>query len=318
MILLDYSQVIFGQVHMDLARNKGTISPDLIRHLVLNQIGTLNTKFRDQYGRMVICIDSFTGQYWRKQFFEYYKWKRKEDRKKSDIDWDTLFPVMDQIRSEVIEQVPLLTLEVEGYEADDLIAILAQEFRNEKTLIISSDGDFKQLQRYSHISQWSPQTRKFVKCDDPDFYRFEHIIRGDAGDGIPNIYSPRDFFPRKAEGELSRQKSVFSDKVEEMWKACRQGATIDGLLTEEEAERFRENKTLVDLVETNPEWSVHDEVIEAFFEAIEKHNNTRFNLYGYMMKNRLRRLMENLEEFQGRGEWPKPKGTQGLEPFTFT
>lgn len=319
MILVDYSQVIFGQVFQDLKRNGGgSISADLVRHMVLNQIGSYNHKYRNKYGQMIICLDSRHG-YWRKKAFEFYKWKRSQDRDASEIDWETLFKAMNDIRDEVVNQIPLLTYEVRYAEADDLIAALVREFNTEKHLIISSDKDFKQLQRYSNVDQFSPIIKKFLKEKDPDFYRFEHTIKGDPGDGIPNIYTRRDFFPAKEDGLVKRQTPVIAKKTKELYRRYLEGEPIEEMLTEEQYERWLENRRLVDLVHFDNNLDgiqvTHKKMIDAFYECIEEHLSRRYNLYGYMMKNRLRMLMENIEEFQNNNDFPVRDSQEGLNAF---
>ena len=56
------------------------------------------------------------------------------------------------------------------------------------------DKDFIQLQKYKNVSQYSPITKKFVNGEDPALYLKEHILKGDASDGIPNVLSPDNTF----------------------------------------------------------------------------------------------------------------------------
>ena len=77
-------------------------------------------------------------------------------------------------------------LEVYGAEADDIIATLCGEleFDNGKTLILSGDKDFIQLQRYGNVTQYSPITKKFINgVELMSDYLNEHILKGDTGDG---------------------------------------------------------------------------------------------------------------------------------------
>jgi hypothetical protein len=67
---------------------------------------------------------------------------------------------------------------------------------HEDILIISSDGDFLQLQQYNGksnytIKQYNHAKKKFVVSENPLEELKEKIIQGDKGDGIPNIMSPR-------------------------------------------------------------------------------------------------------------------------------
>ena len=103
------------------------------------------------------------------------------------------------IKSELIEFFPYKVLEVDNAEADDIIASVvfhvASEPKNyEKVLILSSDKDFIQLQKYNFVSQYSPMQKKFVNGLDPTTYIKEHILKGDRGDGVPNFLSPDNTF----------------------------------------------------------------------------------------------------------------------------
>ena len=89
-------------------------------------------------------------------------------------------------------------LVVDGAEADDIIGTLVPIYaRDQKILILSSDGDFLQLQQYgSNVKQYNPSQKKYVKSENPILELKEKIIRGDKGDGIPNMFSPSDCFVR--------------------------------------------------------------------------------------------------------------------------
>ena len=39
-----------------------------------------------------------------------------------------------------------------------------------------------------------PITKKFVNGIDPNEYLYEHILKGDTGDGVPNVLSPDNTF----------------------------------------------------------------------------------------------------------------------------
>ena len=62
----------------------------------------------------------------------------------------------------------------------------------ENILIISGDKDFQQLQKYPTVTQWSPNLNKYIKCNDPQLFLKEHILRGDKSDGVPNFLSRDD------------------------------------------------------------------------------------------------------------------------------
>ena len=207
MILLDFSQVCLSGI---LASGNKDFGEDLVRHMVLNSIRNFKSRFSN-YGELVICCDD--KNYWRKQMFPYYKANRKKSREASSLDWNMIFNTLSMIKEEVKENFPYVVLQVESAEADDLIATMVERYGNngEKIMIVSGDKDFAQLQRYKNVSQYSPITKKMIKVDDPMEYLFEHVIRGDSGDGVPNILSRDDVFVNGLRQKPLQEKGGFDD-----------------------------------------------------------------------------------------------------------
>ena len=189
MILVDMNQIAVANVMMHLhMTKKDEPEGSMVRHMILNSLRMYRTKFKEEYGELVLCYDS--KHYWRRDIFPLYKYNRKKGREESDKNWDSIFEVLNQIRDELKEFFPYKFLEVYGAEADDIIAVLCGELQydNGKTLIVSGDKDFIQLQKYKNVSQYSPITKKFVNGEDPLRYLQEHILKGDSSDGIPMCY----------------------------------------------------------------------------------------------------------------------------------
>lgn len=280
MILLDFSQVCLSGI---LASGNKDFGEDLVRHMVLNSIRNFKSRFSN-YGELVICCDD--KNYWRKQMFPYYKANRKKSREASSLDWNMIFNTLSMIKEEVKENFPYVVLQVESAEADDLIATMVDRYGNngEKIMIVSGDKDFAQLQRYKNVSQYSPITKKMIKVDDPVEYLFEHVIRGDSGDGVPNILSRDDVFVNGL-----RQKPLQKKKVASMIDEMKRGITpFDG----EVKRNYLRNIQLIDLTR------VPDDIRQ---EVIYKYNNyerkDRSLLLNYFIKNKLRNLMSDIQEF---------------------
>ena len=262
---------------------KKEITIDLIRHLVLNSLRMYSQKFRGKYGKnLVICCDS--SNYWRRQSFPYYKASRKKARDSTGHDWAMIHDAMSVLKKEFAEFLPYKVVEAYRAEADDVIATLVQEVSDiEPILIISSDKDFLQLQSYSNVNQYSPLMERFISIDDPKRYTKEHIIRGDRGDGIPNILSPDGSF---VNGE--RQKSITKIKLAE-WMELEP----DQFCTTEVMKRgYERNKELIDLT-CIPE-DIRKSIYEAF-NAAEIANGTK--VLEYFMAKKLKNLTEVLNEF---------------------
>ena len=149
MILVDLNQVLLAGLMAQIANQKGKLDEHLIRHMVLNIIRTHVKNFKADYGEVVLCCDN--RKYWRKEFFPFYKANRKKTRDKSNLDWHLIFDMLAKFKQELKENFPYKVLDVEGAEADDIIGTLVPLYvAHEKILILSSDGDFLQLQQYGN------------------------------------------------------------------------------------------------------------------------------------------------------------------------
>lgn len=288
MILLDLNQVMISNMMKQLAMSKTSeVDQDLIRHMVLNSIRSYNSKFRDEYGEMVICCDD--TNVWRKDHFPYYKAHRKEDREKSTINWSSVFECLNDIRNDLKEFFPYKVIQVDRAEADDVIGVLCKhkgvQLNNsdtEKVLILSGDKDFAQLQKYVNVSQFSPVLKKWITCDNPDTFLKEHIMRGDRGDGVPNFLSPDNVIIAK-----ERQKPLSSKKIAD-W--------IDkdpaDFCNEVMLRNYRRNEVLVDL-EFVPDY-ISDKVLETYENWTPA---PRKGLINYFIKKKLKYLIEHIGDF---------------------
>lgn len=288
MILLDYSQIVIANV----MTNPKDMSVDFIRHLVLNTIRMYNQKFKEEYGDLIICCDGSNN--WRRDYYEYYKANRKTTRDKSDFDWNELFRILHLIRSELDEYFPYKVLHLDGAEADDIISALTIYTSENKVLngvfeepepvlILSSDKDFQQLQKYENVKQYSPLKKKFIKNNNPTQFLKEHIMRGDMSDGIPNFLSEDDVFV----SENKRQKPLSSKKLS-VWLELDPEEFCEG----EMLRNYRRNEMLIDL--TKIPTNLYNQIIDVY---INTKDVGRGKLFNYFVKNRLKNLMENLNEF---------------------
>ena len=284
MILVDMNQVTLSNLMVQLGGSKN-VEPDFVRHMVLNSLRSYRSKFEGEFGELVLCYDNKTN--WRREYFPNYKHSRRKGRKESKLDWNNIFDTLHMIKDELTEFFPYKVLEVENAEADDIIASVvfhvASEPKNyEKVLILSSDKDFIQLQRYNFVSQYSPMQKKFVNGIDPTTYIKEHILKGDRGDGVPNFLSPDNTFV----DEL-RQRPMSKRKLE---------AWIDlepsDYCNEEMMRNYQRNRTLIDLSYIPDD--IKEKCTETFLDAPE---GNRKHLLNYFIKKKLKSLMENIGDF---------------------
>lgn len=279
MILIDYSAIAISNV----VTQKLDIEEDLIRHMILNSLRMHRAKHRQKFGELVLCIDG--SKNWRKEVYPQYKYKRKDARKQSKMDWSEVFRIMNMVKEEIKENFPYKVVEVDEVEADDIIGVLCedtQEFgRNEDVMIISGDKDFAQLQKYKNIHQYSPITRKYIKEATPRKQLMELILKGDTADGIPNVLSGDDVF---VDGE--RQTPLRQSKIDELINDPKS-------LGEEVYRNYLRNKKLIDLAET-PE-PLKEKIIYNY-ENQDKWDN-KSKVFPYLVEKRCRRLLEDVKDF---------------------
>ena len=298
MILVDYSQVAIAgimQFQNDLKNGSDEKIVDLIRHVVLSSLVSNKKKFSPKYGDVVICADG--KNYWRKEHFAYYKASRSKNRDASDLNWKLIFDTLSMLRDDLKENFPYRVLHVDRAEADDVIGVMVQYLQDndlksvgleeepQPILILSSDKDNLQLQKYKNVTQWSPMQKKQVKPDSTaQKALIDKICMGDTGDGIPNIMSPDDIFLREGE----RQKSFRKARLDEFYahgiKACK---------NDEERRNYQRNELLVSY-EHIPDYL--RQVIVTTYKTQEI-KGSKQKIMQYLIKNRCRNLLDSIEEF---------------------
>ena len=286
MIIVDLNQVMLANLMMQLGNHTNAqIEENMVRHMVLNALRGFKVKFGDEFGEMVIACDN--TNVWRKQYYPYYKANRKKSKENSELDWKGIFECLGKIRQELKDFFPYRIIDVESAEADDIIATLVQNFNGQdrarlKILILSGDKDFIQLHKYDGVKQFDPVRKKWITHDNPKRYLQEHILKGDSGDGVPNVLSPDNCF---VVGE--RQKPMTAKKIAQF-------LVNDDLSIEDPLilRNWHRNQTLIDLSFV-PEY-ISSKVIEQYESQVGK---DRSKLMNYFISNKLKNLMEHISEF---------------------
>jgi 5'-3' exonuclease len=285
MILVDLNQVLLAGLMAQIANAKNVkLEESLIRHMILNIIRSHLKNFRKEYGEVVLCSDN--RKYWRKEFFPFYKAGRKKSRKNSDLDWHLIFDMLAKFKVELKENFPYKVIDVEGAEADDIIGTLVpRHIMNENILIISSDGDFLQLQMYNgrskySVKQYNPTQKKFLISENPLDELKQKIITGDKGDGIPNILSPSDTFVREIRQKVMTEAKL-TKFMSEHYTEYDENSKIG----------FSRNQTLIDL--RNIPGDIQSKIINTYEETVP----VKGKLLDYFIANKLFNLMEVIEEF---------------------
>lgn len=274
------------------SKGKPSMNVELIRHMIFNNLKNIRNKQSKIYGELVICYDC--PRSWRKKVFPEYKESRKKERKNSDFDWKALFDLMKEIQTDLTENFPYKVISVDNCEADDVIATLAINFsKKEKVLIVSSDGDFQQLQKYENIDQYSPTLKKMMHCEDPYEYLFEHIVRGDSSDGVPNILSPDDIFLR----ESVRQSAVSKKRYDTWLSAWKNSGTTNRdifSISEDPDVRKNINRNIV-LIDFD---SIPQDLKQRIMDSYNQTQTPgRSKILNYFVSKRMQNLIQYATEF---------------------
>lgn len=284
MILLDLNQIVVSNLMQQINISKDdNVEEDFLRHMILNAIRSVKSKFSEEYGELIICSDSYN--YWRKEMFPFYKANRKKSRDASIFDWNAIFKTINKIKREIKDNFPYHYIEIHTAEADDIIATLTKEYcNNEKILIISGDKDFVQLQKYPNVSQYSTITKSWIKESNPKNFLLEKILTGDGGDGIPNFLSDDDTFVNTQK----RQKRLTKKKID----AFMNSKNPQSILTETEYRGYMRNRYLIDFD------YIPDDLQKKILTEIDKPvQATSTNVYKYLMRNGLKALLNNIGDF---------------------
>ena len=285
MVLVDFNGLAIGSIMGSLNRGEG-LSESLVKHIILNNLRLYRKKYSEnKYGKIVICCDSPS---WRRDVYPEYKANRTTGREKDKHDWGAIFDLIDSTLNDIRNNFPYAVIKIDKAEADDIIGALTIHksipLIGEDVVIISADKDFIQLQKHGHVIQWSPLFNKMVKDTNPKKYLFEHLLKGDSGDGVPNVLSPDDCLVNHI-----RQSPMTKKKIGEWWDAKDR---LKEVMPQEVFRNYIRNREMIDLDRT-PEFIKK--------ESIDQYENyeypKRSNILTYLIENRMKMLIENAGEF---------------------
>ena len=283
MIIMDYNGIAMGSIMIEK-----TLNEELIRHMILNTIRMYKVKFQEEYGEVVLAADGFGN--WRRGAFPQYKAARRKNREASSetFDWPEAFRILNTVREEIKENFPYKVIHIDGCEADDIVGVLVdntQEFGNfEPVMIVSADGDFKQLQRYENVKQFSPIQKKFVVENHPRLHLKEKIIKGDTGDGVPNIFSHDDTFVHGLRQTPASKKRI----VEVLNYLESSNSTLPSWWR-----NYQRNELLIDLSKTPQH--LKDNILESYQSQDPWSNKGK--VLPYLINKKCKMLIECIEEF---------------------
>ncbi len=280
---MDYSGIALASIII----NK-TFEESLIRHMILNSIRMYRSRYLEEYGEIVLACDGPNN--WRRSAFPQYKANRKKGRDESTFDWNEAFRILHLVREEIKENFPYKVIHIDQCEADDIIGTLVNlksdvPIAPEPVMIVSSDRDFVQLQKFPNVKQYSPILKKEVVESNPRLFLQTHIIKGDKGDGVPNILSEDNVFV-----EGFRQTPMSKKKIDNIIEDLDDGEL---LYAASWYRNYCRNKKLIDLTETPSD--LKRQIINSFEEQDPWSN--KGNVFPYLVSKNCNELIKSVQEF---------------------
>lgn len=177
-VIIDLSNITFV-THFSVLKKVKDFNQNYLIFQTINFIKIISKKYKAD-GVLIAC-DS--PNVWRRDIYADYKANRKESR---DPYYEDVKEAMIKIKDFFNECTSIPAVSVARCEADDIIAVATQDATT-RTVIVSSDKDFKQLLK-GNVVLYSPSQKEERKCDDVGYELFEKCIRGDSGDNIKSAY----------------------------------------------------------------------------------------------------------------------------------
>lgn len=293
--LIDFSQTAISSVAVHASELKGPDTKNLIKHVILNQLLGFKKRFP---GELIICCDS--KNYWRKKEFPHYKGHRKHSKDSGFIDFKLVYEVLDEMKQELKDNFPYKVLEIPTAEADDIIACLTKYFdENELTntglieepaevVIVSTDGDYSQLQKYKHVKQWNNVTKKFNVSANPKKDLIEYICQGQTKDNIPSIVNGDDWAKARADNIPTRAKPFKTSRLKEFYDKG-----YDACLNEEEQRNFKRNELLIDFDKIPSH--IYNSIITEYLNTTPQSNKKK--IFDYLTQHRMKMLLSAYSDF---------------------
>ncbi len=295
--IVDFSQtvIVACAVQMKEIKDSDVDLKPLVKHVAFTMLLNIKKKFGS---RIILACDSKNG-YWRKDEYQYYKGHRKHENTEF-LNWTLVHETINELKQEIREHFSYVLLEVDGAEADDVIAVLCKYYQDNELsdgtlfsepldiIIVSNDKDFQQLQKYSNVEQWNNIEKKFILCDDPKKFLEEHIAIGDSGDNIPSITTDDTWSELRAKGISTRAKNFKKTRIEEF-----RNNSIEACLDDNEKRNWHRNKKLIDF-ESIPE-HINNRIISSYQNYEIKGNRNK--VYNYLIKNKMKVLLGSIQDF---------------------
>jgi len=207
-LIIDVNNIYHRDYHIVIDSKKLDIndkeSQEILIDKFIDSIERLCNGFNKlfPYFDYIVCIDSSS---FRKTLYKEYKGNRK---RKQDAFYHTLDICEEVLRKNKKYKV----LRIDSLEADDLLMLCREKFKEDYKILVSNDGDIRQLvdettfvytanslnmklyckNKLDVPENLSDELHDIVTEIDPDFVKFEKLMLGCKGDNIPRLLPPRN------------------------------------------------------------------------------------------------------------------------------
>lgn len=219
-LVVDISNLVHAAKYSTMKESE--FSEGLIMHSVINSI--LYSAQQFSVDGILIAMDGANN--WRFKLYPEYKGNREADEYTP-----RLRAILIELGEFFNSCTSIPAIRVDGAEADDVIAVTAQNTTN-NIVILSTDKDFVQLCN-DKVRLYAPTLQLERISEDPKYDLFLKCIRGDRGDNVFSAY------PRVRETKLKEAWGNPLDMINLMETVLPDGKTVKEL--------YEFNKSLVDL-----------------------------------------------------------------------
>ena len=144
--------------------------------------------------KVFFCLES--ANCFRYKLFPGYKSNRiikvSDDKTAAKLKSREDFNRQRDIIIDLLPNLPITIVNALEFEADDVIATLVENLKDEEVIIYSGDKDFTQLLQkdYPNLKLYSPNKKDYVSAPEWNHLTYLSLI-GDKVDGIPSVVGPK-------------------------------------------------------------------------------------------------------------------------------
>lgn len=296
-LILDSHNAIFRTLYTATTQNtQHKVEDDTFAFFKFLYIQNL-IRLIEHFEPTIVIIAMDARMNWRRDVYVEYKAQRKAARDNSKIDFDKFFPVLDVFIKDLKETFSNIRfMHIDKCEGDDIIGVVAKEYheRGISSIIVSTDRDMYQLQRYKSVKQFDPYKRKLAISLNPLVELECKIITGDKGDNIPAI-KPKC-------GPVTAAALIKKDyilQITELEHELNEGKIQEYQLTPEQKEgrthykNYLRNRELIDFE------YIPNHIRTMILNELNTYPLERFNsrkLLNLIVKHRLGSFLDNIQE----------------------